>query len=105
MQFIETPIFTKHITELLSDEEYRRLQEVLIMRPEAGDLIPGGGGLRKLRWRVSGTGKRGGLRTIYYWSVPSEICYMLYVYKKSVQGDLTQQQLRDMRAFVKEYLR
>ena len=61
MQFIETPIFTKQITELLSDEEYRRLQEVLLLRPEAGDLIPGGGGLRKLRWRVSGTGKRGGL--------------------------------------------
>ena len=104
MQFIETPIFTKQITELLSDEEYRRLQEVLLLRPEAGDLIPGGGGLRKLRWRVSGTGKRGGLRTIYYWVVPSEVCYMLYAYKKSAQSDLTQQQLRVLRNLVKEYL-
>jgi hypothetical protein len=104
MQFIETPIFTKQIMELLSDEEYRRLQEVLLLRPEAGDLIPGGGGLRKLRWRVSGTGKRGGLRTIYYWDVPSEVCYMLYAYKKSAQSDLTQQQLRVLRNLVKEYL-
>ncbi|HOU40676.1 MAG TPA: type II toxin-antitoxin system RelE/ParE family toxin [Promineifilum sp.] len=104
MQFIETPIFTRHIMELLSDEEYSRLQEVLLMRPEAGDLIPGGGGLRKLRWRVSGTGKRGGLRTIYYWDVSSEVCYMLFVYKKSAKSDLTQQQLRILRNLVKEYL-
>jgi len=104
MQFIETPIFTRHIMELLSDEEYSRLQEVLLMRPEAGDLIPGGGGLRKLRWRVSGTGKRGGLRTIYYWDVSAEVCYMLFVYKKSAKSDLTQQQLRILRNLVKEYL-
>ncbi len=105
MQFIETPIFTKRITELLGDDEYRRLQEVLLLRPEAGDLIPGGGGLRKLRWRTSGKGKRGGLRTIYYWGVSAEVCYMLYVYRKSVQSDLTQQQLRELRTLVKEYLR
>ena len=104
MQFIETPIFTKQVTELLSDEEYCRLQEVLLMRPEAGDLIPGSGGLRKLRWRMPGTGKRGGLRTIYYWDVPSKVCYMLYVYKKSTKSDLTQQQLRVLRTLVKEYL-
>jgi len=104
MQFIETPIFTKLVTALLSDEEYRHLQEVLLMRPEAGDLIPGSGGLRKLRWRVSNKGKRGGLRAIYYWHVPSEICYMLFGYKKNDQTDLTPQQLRSLRRVVEEYL-
>lgn len=57
MLFVETSTFTRQVIELLDDEEYRRLQEVLLMRPEAGDLIPGGGGLRKLRWRVAGKGK------------------------------------------------
>jgi len=60
MVFIETPIFTKLVKELLSDEEYRSLQEALLLRPETGDVIPGGGGLRKIRWRMSGKGKRGG---------------------------------------------
>ena len=104
MIFVETPVFTKQVTELLSDEEYKRLQEVLLMRPEAGDLIPGSGGLRKLRWRTAGKGKRGGLRTIYYWDVPLEACYMLLVYKKSEKSDLTQQQVQALRKIVEEWL-
>ena len=104
MLFVETPIFSRQVTELLPDDEYKRLQEVLLLRPEAGDLIPGGGGIRKMRWRVAGSGKRGGLRTIYYWDTPSEICYMLFVYRKSDKDDLTQQQIRALRKVVEEYL-
>ncbi len=64
MLFIETTIFTRQVTELLPDEEYKRLQEALLMQPAAGDLIPGCGGLRKIRWRLVGSGKQGGIRVI-----------------------------------------
>ena len=73
MEFIETPIFTREIRRLLSDDEYRRMQIPLLLRPDIGDLIQGSGGLRKLRWRIAGQGKRGGLRVIYYWVVPDSI--------------------------------
>lgn len=65
LSFIETKLFTKLVNEHLSDEEYARLQEVLIRDPETGDLIPGSGGIRKVRWGVKGRGKRGGIRVIY----------------------------------------
>jgi mRNA-degrading endonuclease RelE of RelBE toxin-antitoxin system len=72
MRFIETPIFTEAVTELLDDEEYRSLQLALLLRPESGPLIPRSGGLRKIRWALKGKGKRGGCRIIYYWDEPSE---------------------------------
>ena len=65
MLIIETPVFTKRVVQVLTDEEYRELQSLIIGRPDAGDLIPGGHGFRKLRWRASGWGKRGGTRIIY----------------------------------------
>lgn len=75
------------------------------MRPEAGDLVPGSGGLRKLRWRLMGKGKRGGLRLIYYWDVPDGTIFMLTIYRKSEKDDLTQQQLRILRGLVEEWLK
>ncbi|RIK16671.1 MAG: hypothetical protein DCC51_13270 [Anaerolineae bacterium] len=89
----------------MPDEEYKRLQEALLMRPEAGDLIPGSGGLRKLRWRLMGKGKRGGLRLIYYWDVPDSTVFMLMIYRKSENEDLTQRQLRILRGLVEEWLK
>ena len=68
MEFIETPTFTRLVTALLSDEEYRALQNELLEDPERGDLIQGGGGIRKLRFALRGRGKRGGVRVIYYWA-------------------------------------
>ena len=64
MLIIETSIFTRQVLALLDDEDYRRLQTVLVIRPTAGDLIPGSGGLRKIRWGAHGRGKRGGVRVI-----------------------------------------
>jgi mRNA-degrading endonuclease RelE of RelBE toxin-antitoxin system len=103
MIFIETSVFTREIKDLLPDEEYRMLQTALMFRPDAGDIIRGGGGLRKVRWNLPGMGKRGALRVIYYWDPPNTI-YMLLPYKKTDQDDLTPEQLKFLRAMVKEWL-
>ena len=102
MKFIETPIFTKEIQSVLSDDEYRSLQTALMLRPEQGPVIRGTGGLRKIRWGRSSRGKRGGLRLIYYWDKASVSIYMLYVYTKSKQDDLTPQQCRILSRLVQE---
>jgi len=103
MQFIETSIFTREIDQLLPDEEYRRLQLWLLFRPDAGALIKGSGGLRKVRWRSRGSGKSGGVRAIYYWNAGEEI-FMLFAYKKGKQEDLSPQQLTTLKSIVKEHM-
>ena len=102
MRFVETPVFTRLITEALDDEQYRHLQLALAFRPEQGALIRGSGGLRKLRWAASGRGKRGGARVIYYWDRASESFYMLFVYTKQKQGDLTAAQAKQLGLLVRK---
>lgn len=104
MRFIETPVFTRDVVALLSDDEYRSLQLALTFRPEAGALIRGSGGLRKIRWAVSGRGKRGGVRVIYYWATAEDQIFMLLIYQKNQQEDLTLQQLKILRKIVREEL-
>ena len=82
MRFIETPVFTRTVQRHFDDEAYRALQLALVLRPELGSIIPGGAGVRKMRWASKGKGKRGSLRVIYYWAVAEETFYMLYVYRK-----------------------
>lgn len=101
MRFVETPVFTAACRRYLEDESYRALQLALLLRPEQGPVIPGSGGLRKLRWAAAGQGKRGGLRLIYYWARAEEVFYMLYVYRKNEQGDLTRTQIRTLSALVR----
>ena len=103
MVFYETQVFTEQITELLDDESYRELQNVLIRDPETGDLIPRTRGLRKVRWKAPGRGKRGGLRIIYY-LVTSEEIFMLYAYAKNEQEDLTADQSKRLRNLVEMHL-
>jgi hypothetical protein len=103
MIFIETSIFTKEIKRLLPDDEYRKLQQNLMLRPGAGRIIKGSGGLRKIRWNIPGEGKRGGLRVIYYSAQPG-IIYMLFSYSKTEQEDLTPAQVKILKKLVKECL-
>jgi len=102
MIFIETPVFTRLVTSLLSDEEYRRLQAMLAANPAIGAVIPGSGGLRKIRWVFGGRGKRGGTRIIYYWATADEQILLLYIYPKNVLDDLSPQQLKLLREIVEE---
>lgn len=102
MEFIETPTFTRSVLGLLSDEEYQDLQNALVERPERGDLIRGGGGIRKVRHAAQGRGKSGGVRVIYYWAKEQEQIYMLLVYPKSKKDTLTDTETAFLRELVKE---
>jgi mRNA-degrading endonuclease RelE of RelBE toxin-antitoxin system len=97
-----TPIFTKELRGILSDDEYRSVQAAIMLRPEQGATIRGTGGIRKLRWSGKGHSKSGGLRLIYYWDKKLETIYMLYVYAKSRQEDLTAEQCRLLGRLVRE---
>lgn len=103
MVIIETPVFTRLIKEMMTDDEYRELQEALVNRPDSGDLIKKSGGLRKVRWKLQGRGKSGGIRVIYYWMVSDEQIYMLYTYQKGKQENLTPQQLSALKTIVERW--
>jgi len=100
MVIVETSIFTRRVIELLPDDEYRELQATLVDRPDAGPVIPGSGGLRKIRWSTSGHGKQGGSRIIYYWATAQEQILMLFIYAKNESDDLTPDQLKMLRQIV-----
>jgi hypothetical protein len=102
VRFIETPVFTAAVRRHLDEDSYRALQLALLLRPEQGALLRGGAGLRKLRWGAEGRGKRGGVRTIYYWAAEDAVCYMLYLFPKNEQSDLTPQQLKVLVRVVRE---
>lgn len=102
--FRESPAFTKKVVGELTEDSYFDLQNHLLEYPEDGDLISGGRGLRKLRWRAKGRGKRGGFRVIYYLATKKGYIYLLAIYAKNEQTDLTKQQLKDLTELVKEWL-
>jgi hypothetical protein len=103
MEFIETKIFTEDITKLLDDDSYRELQEFLCANPEAGDLIQGTGGLRKIRWSAKGHGKRGGLRSIYYHHLCKETIYMFVAYPKNVKDNLSASEKKYLKILLGEF--
>lgn len=105
MKIIETSIFTKRLKTLLPDEEYRSLQNAIILNPVKGKIIRGSGGLRKMRWSLPGKGKSGGVRIIYYWVKPKEAILMLLIYAKNEQDDLSSEQLKILKSLVEKELK
>ncbi len=91
MEFIEAPAFTRYLPDYLDDDEYRALQKQLGLGPAVGDLIPGTGGFRKIRWadKRRGKGRRGGLRVIYYHFVADHQIWLMTLYGKNEAADLT----------------
>ena len=96
-EFIETPLFTKAVLHYFTDDEYAGLQVHMNVNPEAGAVVPGSGGVRKLRWGLAGRGKRGGSRVIYYLRRKQGQIWMLTVYGKSAREDIPAHLLRKMK--------
>ncbi|EOC1340306.1 type II toxin-antitoxin system RelE/ParE family toxin [Cronobacter dublinensis] len=92
MLFIETEIFTRAVTALLSDDEYGEFQRFLATQPCSGDVIPEIGGLRKARWQANGRGKRGGVRVIYFYRSQTDEIRLLLIYRKGIKDALSPQE-------------
>ena len=105
--FIELPAFERYREKYLDDDRFRELQLILMSSPEAGDAIPGAGGLRKLRFGDArrGKGKRGGLRVIYYWWSGGPEFWLFTVYDKDEAADLSAKQREILKERVKDELR
>jgi len=97
ISFVETKLFTRLVQEYLSDEEYSKLQQALLANPEAGPVITGSGGIRKLRWSVAGRGKRGGIRVIYFLRTRRGQIWMLTLYPKNVAENIPAHVLKQIK--------
>ncbi len=102
MEFIEAPAFTRHLSDYLSDDEYRALQAELGTNPELGDLMPGTGGFRKMRWADvrRGKGRRGGLRIIYYHFKSDHQIWLMTAYDKDEASDLSPKEKKALKAAI-----
>ena len=101
-EFIEAPLFTELLADFLTDDEYRELQRHLSRDPEAGDVMPGTGGFRKLRWADTrrGKGRRGGLCLIYYYFLSDSQVWLVTVYGKDSMADLSPAEKRMLKAAI-----
>ncbi len=97
---IELPPFSKKVAKILDKKEQEALHGYLIQHPEKGDVIPGTGGIRKLRWAASGRGKRGGARVIYFYHVVGSKIYLMTCYVKKDQDDISPQVKKQLKAVV-----
>lgn len=95
--FIETRLFVRLREKYLADDEYASLQVILMEMPERGSLVPGSGGVRKLRWSQPGRGKRGGVRVIYYVRGHEGLIWMLTIYAKNEEQLIPAHVLRKMK--------
>lgn len=104
--FVELPSFERYRVDYLNDTAFQQLQQLLMLNPEAGALIPGTGGLRKLRFvdERRGKGKRGGLRVIYYWWDAGLQFWLFTIYDKDEKSDLTKAQREMLRQKIKTEL-
>ena len=96
VEFIEAPAFSKYLYDYLNDDEFLGLQAFLVKYPDTGKVVPGSGGVRKLRWAVSGKGKSGGVRVIYYFKKQDDEIWLLTIYSKSEVENIPAHVLRQI---------
>ena len=96
MEFIEATAFTKYVYDYLTEDEYLGLQSFLLQNPEAGKIVRGSGGVRKVRWAITGKGKSGGVRVIYYFKKQDDEIWLLTIYSKSEVGSIPAHVLRQI---------
>jgi hypothetical protein len=106
MEFIEAPAFTRYLPEYMDDDEYNKLQSKLGANPGLGDLMPGTGGFRKVRWADArrGKGRRGGLRIIYYHFKSNSQIWLMTLYDKDEASDLTTKEKKALKAAIENEL-
>jgi hypothetical protein len=102
MELIEAPAFTRYLHDYLDDEQYQALQTVLVNHPETGDVMPGTGGFRKMRWSdpERGKGRRGGLRLIYYYFPAEQQIWLMTLYGKNESADLSPAEKKALKAAI-----
>jgi len=107
MEFLEAPAFTRYVSGYLTDNEYRELQNRLAAAPELGDVMPGTGGFRKLRWAdpKRGKGRRGGLRVIYYYFAGEQQIWLMTLYDKDEASDLRPKEKQILKSAIETELR
>jgi len=97
LMFVETPLFSRLVYDYINDVEYAALQGELAQRPDSGTVVPGSGGVRKIRWGVAGRGKSGGVRVIYFARTHLGKIWMLTIYAKNEMGNISPNALRKIR--------
>lgn len=107
MEFVEAPAFTRHLRRYLNDDDFRNMQTRLAANPKLGDLMPGTGGFRKLRWADArrGKGRRGGLRIIYYHFPSDHQIWLMTLYDKNEAADLTPTEKKALKGAIEAELK
>ena len=103
VMFVEAKPFTRKWPQYLTEDEFREFQDYLLENPDAGDVVKNTGGIRKIRWKVKGSGKRGGLRIIYFWQVPDGHIYLLTIYRKNEFEDMTKEEYGLLKKIVERW--
>jgi len=103
MLFVEAKPFTRRLPDYLTDDEYREFQNYLTTTPDSGDVVQNTGGIRKVRWKLKGSGKRGGLRAIYFWHVRDSHIYLLFIYRKNEFEDLEKDEYAALKSIVERW--